>query len=218
MDSKKELSKIRTDFLNGDYEHIEEDVKKALATGLDARDILENGSISSINEIGELFDKGERFVPDLLISGEIMQKGFDVLKPNISLDEYGKMQGKVMIGTVEGDVHDIGKNLVILMLSGGGFEVIDLGVDVSPWKFLEEARKNKPDIIAMSALINITMDSMSRTIDLFTTEGMRNDFKFLIGGAIIDEKFARECGADAYGDNAFQAVVKAKELMSGLKE
>ena len=218
MNYQDSLDEIKNDFLNGDYEKIKKDVQSAIDTGINQKVILEKGLMNSINIIGELFDKGERYVPDLLISGEVMQKGLEILKPYISAKDKNKMSGKVAIGTVEGDVHDIGKNLVISMLTGGGFEIIDLGVDVKPEKFLEVAKSEQPKIIAMSSLINITMESITKTIELFKKVGLRNSYKFLIGGAVVDEKFATECGADAYGDNAFQAVVQAKKLISELEE
>jgi corrinoid protein of di/trimethylamine methyltransferase len=211
------LNEIRNDFLNGDYEKIKKDVSNALDANIDPKDILEKGLMKSITEIGQLFDKGERFVPDLLISAEIMKNGLDILKPYLDNQESLIESGTVLIGTVEGDVHDIGKNLVASMLEGSGFKVIDLGVDVKIDQFISEAKKEKPDIIAMSSLISITIGAMADVISSFKKEGIRGSYKFLLGGAVVDEAFTKESGADAYGDNAFQAVVQAKKLMSELK-
>ena len=214
---EKELIEIRNDFLNGDYEKIKGDVETAIRAKINPAVILKGGLMKSITEIGQLFDRGERFVPDLLISAEIMQNGLDILKPHLDNQNGPTGAGTVLIGTVEGDVHDIGKNLVASMLEGSGFKVVDIGVDVKVNQFIKAAEKDNPDIIAMSSLISVTMGAMVDVINSFKQKGIKDRYKFLLGGAVVDEKFAIESGADAYGDNAFQAVVQSNKLMSELK-
>ena len=212
-DSEKILQAIKNDITDGNYERISNDVNNALSNNIKPQEIIDKSIVEAMKEIGEKFDKGICFVPELLLAGEIAKEAFNILLPLMTGGSDSKKIGKVLIGTVEGDVHDIGKNLVATMLQGNGFEVIDVGVDVSPERFIEEAKLNNPDIVAMSNLISLTMNAIPRTIREFEKSGTRGRYKFLVGGAVINERFARESGADAYGDNAYQAVVEAKKLL-----
>lgn len=213
-DSEKKLQAIKQDIIDGNYERIVKDVNSALSNNIKPQDIIDRSIVESMKEVGEKFDKGIYFVPELLIAGETAKEAFNILLPLLVNESSAKKAGKILIGTVEGDVHDIGKNLVATMLQGNGFEVIDAGVDVSPARFIEEAKFNNPDIVAMSSLISLTMNAIPRTILEFEKNGIRGKYKFLVGGAVINEKFAKDSGADAYGDNAYQAVVEAKKLLS----
>jgi 5-methyltetrahydrofolate--homocysteine methyltransferase len=163
-------------------------------------------------EVGRLFEEGEKFVPEMLISARAMQAGMEILKP--CLAEAGvETLGTVVIGTVAGDLHDIGKNLVGMMLEGAGFEIIDMGTDVSPEKFVDAVRADKPDIIGMSALLTTTMTSIGTTIEALNEAGLRNEIKVLIGGAPITQDFANKVGADGFAPDAGSASRVAKELL-----
>jgi len=186
-------------------------VQEALAAGDNATDIL-NAMISSMGTIGDKFSTGEIFVPEMLVSAKTMQKGVEVLKPVLAGDGGAVSLGKCIIGTVAGDLHDIGKNLVAIMIESTGFDVIDLGVDVSTEKFLEAIKAN-PDvkIVACSGLLTTTMPSMKETVQAIRETGMTG-FKVMVGGAPVTPEFAAEIGADAYTPDAGSAAVKAKEL------
>ncbi|WP_304942200.1 corrinoid protein [Vallitalea guaymasensis] len=185
--------------------------EQAVSEGLDASDIL-NGLLDGMGVIGEKFKRNEVFVPEVLIAARAMNAGLDVIKP--LLEEQGvEPVGKVIIGTVKGDLHDIGKNLVRMMMVGAGLEVIDLGVDVSPEKYIAAVEENNPDIIAMSALLTTTMPNMKAVIDALEEKGLRNKVKVMIGGAPVTDNFAEEIGADRYTVDAASAAEVAKELI-----
>jgi len=197
----------------GDAEKVEELVKKTLEEKLIPKDILENGLIKGMDIIGAKFKKNEVYVPEVLIAARAMHAGMDILRPKLA--ETGvKNIGKVAIGTVKGDLHDIGKNLVKMMLEGAGFEVIDLGIDVSPDKFVEAAKEHKPNIIAMSALLTTTMVNIPEVIKALEVAGLRDKVKIMIGGAPITQNYADQIGADGCSPDAASAVDKAKTFVT----
>ena len=198
--------------LNGDAKKTAAEVAAALEAKVPAADILHKACIPAMGEVGRLFEAGERFVPEMLISARAMQAGMNLLQPYLA-EANVKSAGKVLVGTVSGDLHDIGKNLVGMMLKGAGFEVVDLGSDVSPQKFVEAVKAHQPQAIGMSALLTTTMPAMKRTIEALKEAGLREQVKVLIGGAPITQDFADEIGADGYAPDASSAARKAKELM-----
>lgn len=185
--------------------------QKALDDGADPQSLLTDAMIPAMDEVGRLFEANEYFVPELLIAARAM-KGALVLVSPLLKASGAKPVGKVIVGTVRGDLHDIGKNLVAAMLEGGGFEVIDLGVDVAPEKFVEAIQASDANIIAMSALLTTTMPSMKATIQQMEEAGVRDKVKVMIGGAPVTQRYADEIGADAFSDNASGAVRVAREL------
>ncbi|MFC1975225.1 corrinoid protein [Chloroflexota bacterium] len=198
--------------LNGNATVVETEVKAALEEGTPAADILHQACIPAMAEVGRLFEEGEKFVPEMLISARAMQAGMKILKPYLT--EAGvETLGTVVIGTVAGDLHDIGKNLVGMMLEGAGFEIIDMGTDVSAEKFVDAVRTDKPDIIGMSALLTTTMTSIGATIEALNEAGLRNEVKVLIGGAPITQDFANKVGADGFAPDAGSASRVAKKLL-----
>ena len=187
-------------------------VKRAISDGLPVQDILNKGLIAGMSIVGEKFKSNEIFVPEVLISAKAMQAGLDILEPLLVKAGVNPM-AKIVIGTSKGDLHDIGKNLVSMMFKGGGFSVIDLGIDVAPRRFIDEAVKIDAEVIAMSSLITTSMPSMKGTIDLLKSEDLSGKIKTIIGGAPVTQEYADEIGADGYADNASSAVDKLKELL-----
>ena len=206
------LETIYQAVLDGDAPAAESAVKAALAANVPAEDILQKACIPAMGEVGRLFEEGEKFVPEMLISARAMQKSVALLKPLLA---QGNIQavGKVIVGTVQGDLHDIGKNLVGMMLEGTGFEVIDLGTDVTPIKFVEAVKTHHPQLIGLSALLTTTMPSMKKIVDALQEAGLRGQVKVLIGGAPVTEAYANQIGADGYAPDASSAARKAKALM-----
>jgi 5-methyltetrahydrofolate--homocysteine methyltransferase len=207
------IQEIFTNVMEGQSEAVQSKVQAALDAGIAAADILNEGMISAMAEVGRLFEEGEYFVPEMLIAARAMQAGLALLKPHL-VDSGVKAVGKVVIGTVKGDLHDIGKNLVAMMLEGAGFEVVDLGTDVSPEKFVAAARANNAQIVAMSALLTTTMPGMKTTIEALNTSGLRDQVKVMIGGAPVTQDYANLIGADGYSSDASRAVAKAKALLA----
>ena len=207
------LNDIYEGIIDGDKNLVKEKVDEAINTGIDINQILEEGLIKGMTEVGRLFEEGEFFVPEMLISARAMQAGMDLLKPFL-LKADVKMKGKVVIGTVKGDLHDIGKNLVAMMLEGAAFEVVDLGTDVAPDKFVEAVESNRADLVAMSALLTTTMPSMKETIKALVSAGLRERVKIMVGGAPLTPEYATEIGADGYSADANQAVSLAKSLIT----
>jgi 5-methyltetrahydrofolate--homocysteine methyltransferase len=187
-------------------------VQAALAEGLEPASLLNEGMIAAMKEVGRRFEEGDFFVPEMLIAARAMQSGLALLKPYLK-DADIKPAGKVAIGTVKGDLHDIGKNLVRMMLEGGGFEVIDLGTDVAPGKFVEAVVNEHVQIIGLSALLTTTMSNMKTTIDALKAAGVREQVKVIIGGAPVTEDYAVKIGADGFSSDASRAVVLAQSLM-----
>ena len=190
-------------------------VQEALDAGEDPNVILNDGMIAAMGVVGQKFQNNEIFVPEMLVAAKTMKKGVEVLRPHLSGDSVGKY-GKYIIGTVAGDLHDIGKNLVALMIESAGFEVIDLGVDVPAEKFVETIKAN-PDckVVGASALLTTTMDSLRNTVQAMIAAGCKDQVKIMVGGAPITQEFADEIGADAYTPDAGAAAVKAVELVNG---
>ncbi len=194
-----------------DKEKCVELVNRELDSGTDMNTILNEGLIGAMDEVGRLFSEGEFFVPEMLRSAQVMKAGLDVLKPRLSKMESAK-KGTIVIGTVKGDLHDIGKNLVSMMLEGAGFEVIDLGVDVDAEKFISAAKEKNADIVGLSALLTTTMPAMETVVAAIREQGLR--CKTMIGGAPVTDKFALKIGADGYSEDAAGAVETARRLIS----
>jgi 5-methyltetrahydrofolate--homocysteine methyltransferase len=197
----------------GDETRTAELARQAVSARLPARQVLDQGLIAGMNRVGELFRDGEIFLPDVLLAARAMYAGLDVLKP-LLLEDKVEPLGRVVIGTVQGDLHDIGKNLVGIMLRGAGFDVIDLGNDVAPDRFVDTAQKEGARIIGMSALLTTTMPVMKQVCDLVVRRNLRNRVKVIIGGAPVTEEYARQVGADAYGFDAAAAVETVKRLLA----
>lgn len=207
-----ELNQIYENVIDGNASEVQAGVKAALEQGVAADVILNQALISAMNEVGRRYEEGDFFVPEMLIAARAMQAGLGLLKP--FLTESGvKAAGKIAIGTVKGDLHDIGKNLVAMMLEGSGFEVQDLGVDVSPEAFVKAAQGGA-QVIGMSALLTTTMVNMQSTLQALQSAGIRNQVKVIIGGAPVTDEFARKIGADAYAPDASSAVKTVRQLIS----
>ena len=206
------LQQISESLQKGEHEQVAELTQQAIDAGLSAAQILNDGLMAGMDVVGKRFGAHEIFLPELLIAARAMNAGIDLLKP-LFLGGEMPTQGKVVIGTVKGDLHDIGKNLVGIMLKGAGFEVIDLGKDVAAEVFIETAEREQAKIIGMSALLTTTMPEMKRVIDLLKEQGLDNKIKTIVGGAPISEETSRELGADAYGYDAAIAVERVKALM-----
>ena len=209
---EENLKPIYDSVIKGDATGVKQDVQAAIDTGVDAEDILKQGLIPAMQKVGDLFEKGEYYVPEMLISARAMQGGLELLKPLLASAEV-QSTGKVILGTVQGDLHDIGKNLVGMMLEGAGFELVDLGADVSPKKFAEAVKENQPDIVAMSALLTTTMPSMKTTIEALIEAGLRNQIKIMVGGAPVTEEYANSIGADGFAPDASRAATLAQRLV-----
>ena len=205
------LNRIATSLQEGDDARVGELTRQAVAEKTPARQILDEGLIAGMNVVGSLFRDHEIFLPDVLLAARAMYAGLDVLKPLLA-SENVPTAGKVVIGTIQGDLHDIGKNLVGIMLRGAGFDVIDLGNDVAPEKFVETATRENAQVIGMSALLTTTMTGMQRVVELLDAKGQRGRIKTIIGGAPVTAEYAREIGADAFGFDAASAVERVKEL------
>ena len=208
-----DLSELYDAILTGNAPKAEEVTKSALEENTDPTELLSKYMIPAMDEVGKRFECNEYFVPELLIAARAMKVAMKLMAP--ALSEAGAVAaGRVVIGTVQGDLHDIGKNLVASMLEGAGFEVVDLGVDVSPEKFVEAAQEQEGSLVALSALLTTTMTKMKAVVEQLETAGVRDKFKVMIGGAPITQQYADEIGADGYSDNASAAVALARELAS----
>lgn len=209
------IKEIHANVMEGDTNAVKVNVQAAIDAGIPVADILNEGMIAAMAEVGRLFEEGEYFVPEMLISARAMQAGLALLKPHLKNAEITSA-GKVAIGTVKGDLHDIGKNLVAMMLEGSGFEIIDLGTDVPPEKFVEAVRNQGAQIVAMSALLTTTMPAMKNTIVALSAAGVRGQVKVMIGGAPVTQSYADQIGADGFAPDASRAVTAARELVSML--
>jgi 5-methyltetrahydrofolate--homocysteine methyltransferase len=205
------MEKIYQAVLEGDLDTTVKEVKAALESSIPASEILQNGLIASMSEVGRLFEEGEYYVPEMLVAARAMQAGLEILKP-ILVEAGVEPVGKVVIGTVKGDLHDIGKKLVSMMLEGAGFAVRDLGVDVTPEKFVAAVQEGT-DILGLSALLTTTMPSMVSTIQAIEQAGLRNRVKIIVGGAPVTVEYAKTIGADGYAADAGQAAKLAKSLV-----
>jgi 5-methyltetrahydrofolate--homocysteine methyltransferase len=206
-----DLSQIASSLYEGDEESVSDLVQKLLAGGAAADQILQEGLIAGMDRVGKDFKDGVLFVPEVLVAARAMHAGMDILRPRLT-QSSARNVGKCVIGTVKGDLHDIGKNLVKMMLEGAGFEIIDLGTDVAPQAFVEAVREHKPKLVGMSALLTTTMQNMKATIDEIGEAGLRDSTKIILGGAPVTEDYAMKCGADGYASNAAAAVDLARAL------
>ncbi len=206
------LNGIKEYLMEGDGEKVSELIHQALEEGYNVEDILNRSLIAGITDIGEMFQRGEIFLPEMLFAARSMRIGMDILEPLMVASNVSP-KGKIIIGTVKNDVHDIGKNLVGIMFKGSGFEVIDLGIDISPEKFVEAIKKHKPLLLGMSALLGSTIIHLEETVRTIEAEGLRSQIKIMVGGAIVTQKYADEIGADGYAPDAASAVGKARELL-----
>ena len=199
--------------LNGDAKKAHAVTQTALAVGALPMDLISESMVPAMDEVGRLFEAEEYFVPELLLAGRALKSAMELLRP-LLVASGQKLSVRVVIGTVKGDLHDIGKNIVASMLEGSGFEVIDLGTDVSPEMFVAAVEERRPHIVCMSALLTVTMPAMKTTIDALKTAGVRTAVKVLIGGAPVTMQYAKEIGADGYSENASAAVGLVKNLLT----
>ena len=207
-----DLSRISNSVVDGDGDAVQELTKEALAANVPANEILDKGIIPSLQKVGDLFGKGEYFLPELIVSGEAATGALEMLEPILSKGSAAS-RGKVVIGTVEGDVHDIGKNIVIMMFKGNGWEVTDLGVDVSPEDFCSAVDKGNFDIVGMSSLLTMTMPKSAKTIEVLKVAGLRGKVKIMVGGAPVTQEWADKIGADGYAEDGPTAVKVAASLL-----
>jgi corrinoid protein of di/trimethylamine methyltransferase len=199
--------------LNGNAKQAHTATQAALATGVQPLQLISESMVPAMDEVGRLFEIEEYFVPELLLAGRAMRAALDLLRPLMTASG-DKLSTKVLIGTVKGDLHDIGKNIVASMLEGSGFEVIDLGADVSPAAFVRAVEQQQPQVVCMSALLTVTMPAMKTTIDALTNAGLRSKIKVLVGGAPVTMQYAKEIGADGYSENASAAVGLVRSLLA----
>jgi corrinoid protein of di/trimethylamine methyltransferase len=205
------LEKIAERLIVGKIDEVKELSQQALDQGTSPRDIIDKGLLAGMDVVGKRFKAGDMFIPEVLLCARCMHGAMDILKPLLSEADSAGV-GIYVIGTVEGDLHDIGKNLVSMMLQGAGFEVIDLGTNIKPQQFVDAVREHKPTILGLSALLTTTMPKMEETINALKEAGIRDQVKIMAGGAPVTQAFVDEIGADAYGANAASATEKAKEL------
>ena len=207
-----ELKSIYENVIDGQAAEVSTGVEAALAEGIAVEKILNEGLIAAMDEVGRRFEEGDFFVPEMLIAARAMQAGMQLLKPHLAESDV-KSAGKVAIGTVKGDLHDIGKNLVAMMLEGAGFEVQDLGVDVPPETFVKAAQGGA-QVIGMSALLTTTMGNMPGTIEALKASGLRDQVKVMIGGAPVTQEYANQIGADGFASDASSAARLARQLLT----
>ena len=210
-----DVKRLHDAILKGDAKMAVAVTREAIAEKVDPAALISNTMIPAMAEVGRLFECEEYFVPEMLLSGRAMKAALELLRPLLA-DSGVRPTGRVVIGTVKGDLHDIGKNLVASMLEGGGFEVTDLGADVAPEKFVAAVQERKPDIVCLSALLTVTTPAMKTTIEAIRQAGLRNHVKILVGGAPVTPEYAKEIGADGYGENASIAVSVAKQVCASL--
>jgi 5-methyltetrahydrofolate--homocysteine methyltransferase len=206
------LNEVRQSVIDGNAPETQARVQQALVAGLPAEQILNEGLISAMAEVGRLFEAGEYYVPEMLIAARAMKGGLAVLRPGLA-EANVKAVGKVVIGTVQGDLHDIGKNLVAMMMEGAGLEVVDLGVDVPPARFVDAVKQHAPDLLGLSALLTTTMPRMKETVQALSAAGLRSAVTVMVGGAPLTEKYAREIGADIYAPDASSAASRARQAV-----
>lgn len=207
-----DLNAIAENLINGKADEVKKLVQEAVDKGVNVGSILNNGLIKGMSVVGENFKNNIFYVPEVLIAARAMKAGMTIIRP-LLVEAGVEPLGKVALGTVKGDLHDIGKNLVSMMLEGAGFEVIDLGIDVSPEKFIQAVNEQGAQVVAMSALLTTTMPSMKTTIDALKEAGLIGKVKTLVGGAPLTQRYADEIGADGYARDAASGADKAKELL-----
>jgi len=204
-------SDIYDAILNGDAKKAHAATQLAIESGIGPMEIIGGSMVPAMNEVGRLYEAEEYFVPELLLAGRAMKSAMELLRPLIASSGL-KLSTRIVIGTVKGDLHDIGKNIVASMLEGSGFEVIDLGADVPPEKFVAAVQQSEPQVVCMSSLLTVTMPAMRTTIQALESAGVRRQVKVLIGGAPVTQQYADEIGADGYSENASGAVTMVKTL------
>jgi len=207
------INKLKVAIIEGDEEEALKVTKELLERGIDPKLIIERALEPAMKIVGEKFEREEYFIPEVMLAAEVFKKVMEFLKPHLGQEVGEKSKGRVVIGTVRGDIHELGKNLVATMLSVAGFEVIDLGVDVSPEKFIEAVEKYRPDVLGLSALMTTTMIEQKVVIEELKRRGLRDKVKVIVGGAPVTEEWAREIGADGYAANAYEAVRLVKKLL-----
>ncbi|RLB15427.1 MAG: cobalamin-binding protein [Deltaproteobacteria bacterium] len=206
------LKDIKDAIINGKYKEIEGMVSQLIKDGVDLKQLIDEGMIAAMDVVGEKFANSEIFVPEMLVSAVTMQKGLDLIKPLLKGEET-KTRGTIVMCTVKGDIHDIGKNLVNMMLEGAGFKIIDLGVDLSVDQLMKQVKEIQPDILGLSALLTTSMPQMKKVIETLEHAGLRKTIKVMVGGAPVDKKFADAIGADGYGADAAEAVKLARTFV-----
>lgn len=211
-DQSKQMELVYKAIVEGNRKEIKQLVQTALNENIPPEKLLNQCMILAMSEVGRLYEISEYFVPEMLLSAKTMEEGLEILEPHLIGVEIQPV-GKVVAGTIQGDLHDIGKNIVCLMLKGAGFEIYDLGVDVSPDRFIAGVRENEADLIAVSALLTTTMVNMNKLIDALEKAGIRDDVKVIIGGAPVTEEYAQKIGADGFAQDASRAVAVAKSLV-----
>lgn len=199
--------------LAGNAGAVESEVKNALSEGLEASHVLEKGLIAGMITVGERFRAGDMFLPEVLMSAKAMHKGLEIVRPLLARSGQS-LQRKVVMGTVEGDIHDIGKRIVGTLIEGNGFNVIDLGVDLRPEVFVQAVEEHRPDVLGMSAMLTTTMTNMKKVIDLLKENGLREKVKVVVGGAPVNEEFAESIGADGYAPDAGVAAELVRKLVA----
>lgn len=209
-----DLNKLNQAILDGDAKTAAAVTREAIDAGIDPTVLIQQHMVPAMDEVGRLYEAEEYFVPELLLAARAMKASLELLRPLLAASG-AEPAGRVVIGTVKGDLHDIGKNLVGSMLEGGGFEVLDLGADAAPEKFVEAIRERGARIVCLSALLTVTMPSMKKTIDVLRDAGVRDQVKVLVGGAPVTPQFAEEIGADGYGETANAAVALARRFVQG---
>ncbi|MBW2062958.1 MAG: corrinoid protein [Deltaproteobacteria bacterium] len=214
---EEKFSNLKKAIIDGDEIISEELTVAALAEGIPANDILQKGLVPGIREIGKLFGQGEVYLPELIVSGQAMETAIRHLEPFFA-KESASNTGAFLIGTVQGDVHDIGKNIVAMMLKGNGWKVRDLGVDVSPEDFCKAVKEGAFDVLGMSALLTTTMASLDLTIEALNQAGLRHKIKIMIGGAPVTQDYADKIGANAFGLDAWDAITKAEKLLAAARQ
>jgi corrinoid protein of di/trimethylamine methyltransferase len=208
-----ELEKLHEAIIEGDWKAAAAATEAAIAAGVEPLTIVTGCLVPAMDEVGRRFECEEYFVPEMLLSARAMKASMAIVRPLLAATGAQPI-GRVVIGTIKGDLHDIGKNLVASMLEGGGFEVIDLGADVAPERFIEAAATKNANLVALSALLTVTMTSMKTTIDAFQTAGLRDKVKIMVGGAPVTQQYADAIGADGYGESAGAAVALARKLVA----
>ena len=212
MEKEELFRQIADAVVEMEEDTVEELAQQSLTAGIDAYETIDLGLAKGMERAGQLFDEEEYFVPELLMCSDAMNVGIDVLKPHLKSENVSK-KGKVVIGVVEGDTHDIGKNLVRLMMETGGFEVLDLGRDIPPAEFVSKAEEYGADIIGIATLMTTTMPGMKEVVDILANKGIRDKYKVIVGGGPISPAFAKKIGADGYARNAADAVKVAEKLL-----
>jgi 5-methyltetrahydrofolate--homocysteine methyltransferase len=208
------LETIREMVVGGKFKDIEEEVQRAVDSGTDLNRLINDALISAMDIVGKRFADGDIYVPEMLVSAKTMKQGLDIIKPLLTAGE-AEHRGTIVMGTVKGDLHDIGKNLVIMMMEGAGFRIVDMGVDVKIEDLIDTVKKEEADVLGLSALLTTTMPEMQKVIEALEEAGLRNQLKVIVGGAPIDQGFADKIGADGFGADAVEAVQLAREIVAG---